>query len=777
MLTAPTIPKEASSEPALDHRQLYAAGLEQVEQLASRVWTDYNVHDPGITTLELLCYALTELSYRAAFPVQDLLASPAKNGERMKEQFFTAREILPNRALTLLDYRKLLIDLKGVKNAWLQPAALTFFADTSKGKLYREDPGLPHSKPVNVRGLYDVLVDLNEGITGAQKTEVLAAVGARLHSNRNLCEDFVSIDKVDIQNFLLCCELELSPEADVSEVEGEIYFAVEQYLAPIDRSYTLDEMLGRKKANGNSFTVNEIFSGPALDCGFIDDEELAQAELRDKIYLSDVISVIMDIEGVLAVRDIVINPAGTRAPLPNKWIVPVKARRKAQLDLEQSRLVYYKRNMPVMSDKAKVKKRYDEREKEITARTENAVPYDLQVPLGEYRHPACYYSFQNHFPALYGLSEYGLNGAADEKRKALAWQLKAYLLFFDQILANSFAQLRRVRELLSANPAVKRTYSCQRVKSFPAYDKIYVKGALASIMETTENANLFAERRNRFLDHLIARFAEQFPALAQITHAALGSTAPEMIDLKCDFLNHYPAISSERSLAYNYTLNAPADLWESANVSGLERRLAKLLGIHTETRRNLSGDDDGMYLIEMILLRPDGSQDPLVDVCPDPNCTDCAEEDPYSYRIHIILPAYQSRFADMNFRRFVEEIIRQETPSHVLPRICWIGQEEMAKLEKAYKDWISAKVGTTAAQRADKLKALIDILFTVRNVYPPQKLVEGDQPQDKFLLGQTALGTLKEEPNRSRKPMPGRKPILRRKPAPKKKPKPRKKPS
>ena len=92
-----------------------------MQELSSRIWTDYNVHDPGITTLELLAYALTELSYRASFPVKDLLASESDNAAEMQKQFFTARRILLNRPLTLLDYRKLMIDLAGMKNAWVQP--------------------------------------------------------------------------------------------------------------------------------------------------------------------------------------------------------------------------------------------------------------------------------------------------------------------------------------------------------------------------------------------------------------------------------------------------------------------------------------------------------------------------------------------------------------------------------------------------------------------------------------------------------------------------------
>jgi uncharacterized protein len=857
MLATLTIPKAPNNEPALNHELLYAAGLEQVRRLSHRVWTDYNVHDPGVTILELLSYALTDLSYRASFPVADLLASASDNAKEMQKQFFTARKIFPNRPLTLLDYRKLLIDLKDVKNAWLQPAPLTYFADTTKGTLSKKKGSGPGIKPVDILGLYDVIIDFNDDFKGnSTKALVMDTVKECLQANRNLCEDFVSFHEVRTQDFLLCCELELTPEAEVSKVEAEVLFAVQEYLAPTVRNYTLDEMLSRRKKDGTLFTTDEVFNGPALDCGFIDDDELAQADLRAKIYLSDVISIIMDIEGVRAVRDIVINPRGTATALANKWIVPVAARKKARLHRKRSRLVFYKRNMPVIADPAKVTQRYDELVKEATTKAEKMVAYDLNIPLGNYRDPASYYSFQNHFPALYGLSEYGLNGAPSEQRKALAYQLKAYLLFFDQVMANYLAQLSHVKELLSADPSLQRGYFTQVVDSFVDFNRIYSNptNARAALEGIAEDDDMFVERRNRFLDHLIARFAEQFTEYALVAHAALGVTPKGVIGLKCDFLSDYPVRSSERSLAYNYALKSSGELWDSENVSGLERRLAKLLGIRNFARRNL-GDitydiyaeidttpddefrwrirernnhgvvlssstkyvtrelakkemqaaisqaltpsgyerkttkggkhyfnivdatgqvvgrrieyfdtadeleqaitdltqylranysDEGMYLIEMILLRPEQESDPFLPICPDPNCIECSEEDPYSYRIHVILPAYSSRFSNMDFRRFVEEVIRQETPAHILPRICWISQEDMVALESAYRAWIYLKAAADKADRTTKLQNFIDTLFKVRNVYPSQKLHECDAPEEerKFLLGLTALGTM-----------------------------------
>ena len=54
------ISRQKPPEKSLDYEFLRGGGLKHIEELSSRIWTDYNVHDPGITTLELLCYVITD---------------------------------------------------------------------------------------------------------------------------------------------------------------------------------------------------------------------------------------------------------------------------------------------------------------------------------------------------------------------------------------------------------------------------------------------------------------------------------------------------------------------------------------------------------------------------------------------------------------------------------------------------------------------------------------------------------------------------------------------
>src|ERR1017187_2729901 len=76
-----------------DYAFLRQSGLKYIEELGNRLWTDYNEHDPGITILEALCYAITELGYRTDLPMQDLLAG-ADGKIPSGQTLYTAKNIL-----------------------------------------------------------------------------------------------------------------------------------------------------------------------------------------------------------------------------------------------------------------------------------------------------------------------------------------------------------------------------------------------------------------------------------------------------------------------------------------------------------------------------------------------------------------------------------------------------------------------------------------------------------------------------------------------------------
>ena len=76
--------KNPPLEPAQDFYRLRREGIGFIEQMGSARWTDYNVHDPGITILEALCYAITDLAYRIGWDIKDILSPQAASSDPLQ---------------------------------------------------------------------------------------------------------------------------------------------------------------------------------------------------------------------------------------------------------------------------------------------------------------------------------------------------------------------------------------------------------------------------------------------------------------------------------------------------------------------------------------------------------------------------------------------------------------------------------------------------------------------------------------------------------------------
>ncbi len=821
-----TISKKAPESKSQQYDLLREEGLKYIQKVAGKIWTDYNIHDPGVTILEVLAYAITELGYRASYNMEDLLENDPDNKSAADiRNFFTAREILPNSPVTINDYRKLLIDVDihdpinpdcphvGVKNAWLEKSKsneIPVFVHKNESKLsYDPDPANPGQKPLDIGFLYDILLefekcsefgDLNEnsltrnlvienhapdtnlnGLTikiavefprwdsvdtdwnkivsikadihnitlrffnhpgnyeftyelinnevkliGKETTasdivdvaglnelesrinnfifynpdsllafylqkikkinEIIDAVKARLHANRNLCEDFYKLSALKVEKIAVCADIELVKEADVEKVQADIYHRIAKFLSPTVYFYTLDEMLDKCKilhefqvleidvknkyfvvgknledilstsqivsiinsrSNDGDYTVkslttnsdssttkiyvsedisselltegellrfyttneeeclsvDQIFEGPALGHGFIDNNELEKADRKKFIHVSDLIQIIMDVEGVISVKTIQIanipqdNEDGAIESKSVKWCMRLAFEKNyvPRLSLLNSKITYYKDQLPFRASATKVEALIAELEKgERSPKLFNPV-LDFEVPKGTYRELESYESIQNEFPLTYGIGEEGIpnlgnNIAVNNRRKAGARQLKGFLMHFDQLLANYFSQLAHVKDLFSMNAEkdkfgnyiIGRTYYTQPLFDIvPDADSLYTdkNGHAVSLNLIAENEEDFFIRKNKFLDHLIARFAEQFTDYALLTFKISGElkASEELVEDKLAFLNAYPAISSSRGLGFNH--QEPCKIWHIENISGLRRRVAFLAGI------------------------------------------------------------------------------------------------------------------------------------------------------------------------------------------------------
>lgn len=893
-----TIPKKAATEDDLDFFYLRKKGIEYIESFGSKLWTDFNEHDPGITMLEMLCYAISDLGMRLNLPIENILESNDSN-KGIPKQFFKASEVLSSSPVTQNDYRKLFIDIKGVRNCWLAKHEKTVYVDCKNDKLsydskdFEDLAATPNlRKSFELNGLYDLYVDF-ESSKPSEIEIVKEKIRKQYHANRNLCEDLVDIKKVTDYPIKICADIEVATEADEELVHANVIDALESYLSTTVNFYSLKQMMDK------GYSTLEIFDGPSLENGFIDTKELLTADLRNEVRLSDIMRIIMSVPDVVLIKDISLGNCGGD-DLENKWLICLAEYQKPVI-CAKSVFNYNKGLLPLNINQAQVKIYLDaikaEKDKATTNASQNK---ELEIPNGEYLNTDFYTTIQNDFPETYGIGEVGLPSRASIERKSKAKQLKGYLLFFDQILGSYFKQLGQVSELLSVSGNLTRTLFTQVVNDIEGADDIvngyenYNDETITALLFDQQDNNI--ERRNKILDHLLSRFAENFSEYVFVNKTIYGSTTDQVVlHDKENFLKDYKVVSKERGNAFDYYKQPIANLWNTTNVSGAEKRISRLIGIKDYSRRNLSNSfvqmynfidtdnqsvyrwrivdqndeivlsstaeyfdtsaankelyfavlqiiqtreykikeafkngtiqdlsiidnvliqqsdtgkysyniinpaikdkknpnriiarrfeyynlpdleksilelirfmkedftEEGMFLIEHMMLRPDVNlttvnPDTFMPICAD-ECDNCEPIDPYSYRVSVVLPGYTLRFANTDFRNYIEKIIKEELPAHVLAKICWIGYREkdvkdpaenqLIQFEKAYKDYLFAKTDLNQEQPEPQLMSFIKALTVLDNVYPTGRLFdcsdENERLSDKIILGKTNLGSL-----------------------------------
>jgi hypothetical protein len=1015
------ISKDRTLADSVNYSILKEEGLKYIESLTSAMWTDYNEHDPGITILETALYAMTELGYRAGFDIKDLLTNSDgtivnTDPSKRNDTFFTAREILTNRPLNVEDYRKLLIDIVGVHNAWIFPeksvtvdadesapiipkSEINIYADCKKDMLtYTQG----ENEKIELKGLTNVLLELENtiefgdlnvgnihyvftegdirgitleaylpywkladiemseiiktgqfkihsvvfkelhskfeitllhgaGFTNSFKFDfgytlkskvannltklivqlnqkityinlftsyiqkvlfaksIISRVNIALQENRNLTEDFVEIDTVKSTEIAICADIDVAPSYDIEKILAEVYYRVNLYFSPSIHFYLLKELISK------GITIDNIFEGPKLKHGFIDTDELKLAQLRSEIRVSDLINEIMDIEGVRSIKNILLtayNEDGTAILPSQKWCIHLSKSYKPQLNVYKSKILFFKDQIPFSPNLQETYDTYSymlgtkERPKLIGQQN------DLAVPNGVYYDFSSYTTIQYELPQTYGVSPFGLPTTASATRKSQAMQLRAYLMFYDQLLADFFAQLDNAKKLLSIDNTIDRTYFSNYISDVLDIEMIYNANDIKSVLAapTNDSTNIaikhqdlvedkltYNKRRNNFIDHLMARFSETFNDYVLMMYDLNGSKINnnEVLKDKINFLRDYPETSSERGRAFNYTepcwvlpnLSHEEKNKRSHNVSGLEKRIARLTGIDNFSRRNLfclpdikitkNGkiysfelidsklwlksledsnldseekidgiinsvyenflnklqysiekktatqffvflldsshckiaiapasfptekaaqtfilslishfkvhcDSEGLHLIEHILLRPRFKAPvheykpaeeiyKLMSVCLDEECSFCGEQDPYSFKVSILLPYWNERFSNLNFRKYFEKLIQTETPAHIAVKICWISFTAMKKFEVIFRKWnaaLSDYKTELQPSEANKLKfmkinnELIEFLGNVKSKYPKAHLHDCEEGTvNPVRLGQTTLGS------------------------------------
>lgn len=148
-------------------RELQESSLKLIQEHSGNIWTDYNVHDPGITILDHLHYALFELDYVNSYPFTDYLKDESGRIDYVGYGLLPQEELFTPSIVTPSDYEQL------ISGAFEQVEACTV--------LLAED----HT--------YHIWVQVKEELRTPELKESLIAL---YHANRNLCETLGKLEFV-----------------------------------------------------------------------------------------------------------------------------------------------------------------------------------------------------------------------------------------------------------------------------------------------------------------------------------------------------------------------------------------------------------------------------------------------------------------------------------------------------------------------------------------------------------------------------------------------------
>lgn len=199
------------------YKRLQQQSLDWVQQMSGKIWTDFNVHDPGVTTLDILNYALTELDYRLHFPMEDYLTQAGDLFVPEYDGLFNPSEVFSMNPVTPEDYQNMILDA----------------VDTVEDVRVRPHP------PVNREeclGWYDIEVELSPYVEAdnrkAEERKIRETIYELYHRHQNLAENLYRISFIQREKLLLTGDIETDGSVKPEDLFISIYSEALSLFAP-----------------------------------------------------------------------------------------------------------------------------------------------------------------------------------------------------------------------------------------------------------------------------------------------------------------------------------------------------------------------------------------------------------------------------------------------------------------------------------------------------------------------------------------------------------------
>ncbi|WP_033112068.1 hypothetical protein [Dickeya dadantii] len=552
-MTSPSfIPRQTPLDDPDSVANLLRAGLAQVQQLSGNRWTDYNLHDPGVTLLELLCFALTDLIYRSDFEVADYLTQPDGRLDFAAQGLMLPEQIFPPRPCTRQDYQQALLDaMDEVEQAWVTPDG---------------------------QGRYHIDLLLTEAARQrcdhhpTLRDEIVEAAAHLYHRARNLGEDLAGVRIIDSHGLRLYADIELQYHDNADEVAADIYFQAEQWIRGDESDNRPGNYYPYNYYPDNYYTDNDTDNRGAPG-----DERVAAARPLSALYTR-----LINIDGVGHIRRLRLIPQSCRddnpdhAPdhfSPGDWILLPKKHDDIDLNLTHQ-------GHPLPIDFSAMSIRLVRRQAQngtlrehIRRQTATLIP----PPHGSWRALADYRSIQSLFPGVYRLDAPRVPAALNRQEQRQIQQFRGYLLLFEQLMANFCANLANLRELFSPATDAERSYAFNLLddEQFRGVDLLYPDDAAARFHHLLADVDHYPERKGRLLDYLLALYGETLDARLWRQPGDDSAQGSRQLEYPRRFIQAIDRLTRDRGAGFN----TRRPMTERENRGGFADRVALLLGM------------------------------------------------------------------------------------------------------------------------------------------------------------------------------------------------------
>lgn len=518
------IEQETAEDALYIHLQEYT--LSELQRLSGKVWTDFNVHDPGVTLADAANYVLTEMNYKLGFGLPDYLADKQGKIDFEKYGLFHAKEVYTTAPVTTEDYRKLFIVHF--------PEAENIQVETDAG-----------SGNYNIRVVLSPFEEENKGIE--------KEIRNFFHVHRNLCENIQDVIIVKPQQLIFEAEFEIGTGYDATSILAKVYWTIILYISgsieitPLEKSFF------------SNLSPEEWMEGT------YDGTRVAIPEQKDtehELYLR-----LCKVTGIKSFRTCYLKNNGKiQTDFKNGFslFIPHNLQElkvkitvgnsKAKVDIErlveELQALYY-------TGRASCRKEEDMRTSNDGEQVENTL-----LPTGTYRDIFSHYPIGMDLPGCYQTCfDVNKSLTTPEVKKSVR-QFDAYLKLYDLLAERGLKELKELKSLLS----------------------IEKNRAILSEMEIIEPSVLIEEKnryrsvyalKSKYLDFLDGLYGIESSPCWMEEFNYYGDTENERLSKRMDFLRNVAFLTKYRGKARNIK-----EWRDGENIPTVKKHVCYLLGMN-----------------------------------------------------------------------------------------------------------------------------------------------------------------------------------------------------